>query len=807
MSKLIRKTSFTGGEINQALVKRSNLVKVVTGLKTARNMLVGKDGRLVNRTGTRNTIAAKSNTGNYLYIEVPNTDYLVEVTNLNIRRINMLTGSVINTTSDITDADIPSIDWCISSKYVGDLGFTEREINAKCVVFFKKGSPIRIYDIDGVNAGVYGEAYYGIGTEKSWDASWGLVATGAPSGPEVEYVYTIVGLADRETLAIPLAVASPDLPIAAGQYNTITLTSDGGVLEAPLEYRWFRRQKDGGAYGYIGSSYGTGILPVVTKFVDYGQAADYTISPPLYVKSDVDQIEALAPKTGEMVQGRLLLGNTSDNSENLYASRTNHPFSFTRDFPLSDTSALLFKSGQSGAAEILKITDAGTLVVFTSVGIYSTLTRGALTYQNSILGYVGSAIINEKLKPVKMNDVTLFVDITDNSIKILDFSNNRQNYNSEDITVYSGHLFQGKTITSWAVQRYGDPILWAVMSDGTVTCFTFNDSQELRAWTRCDFRGATVKFVTSAGIGAGHRIIFMVERNGVRTIETLTPRYGLTDKELCFLDASVYKNNPLHTVLGTTLEAAGFTFSTVGPDLWEGDVRLNSLVPVFTSAMIGEIYRQFDSTGSAIDYKCTSVPATTQAIFTKNPEKPYDEVSESFRTNIVLYETFTTVTGLAHLEGQNVGVYSDGAVVASPLNDIENLPNITVLGGQVTIPRAAFCTVGIPYAYDTGTNQINSDDPKVTLAAKTITKAAIDSNQSKGFYVGPEFPANDSLIGMQEPDLVKIDNPTNAALPASTETLEATIENDWKSKGQICIRGVDPVQFELTSIIAYVTFS
>lgn len=806
MSRLIRKTSFTGGEVNKNLIERYNLVKVQAGLETARNCIVTKDARLISRDGTEFYRTGSTTSGNYMYIEVPNTNYILEITDLKCRRHDMSAGTYIDINTDIEDADIPELDFCVSNKYADS---SSHEGNVTVVLLFQKGKVIKIIFMSGS----FDTAGYGI-LVGNYIVSSTLVATGAPSGYEVEYAVTVVKPDGQETLLQYQPYVTPKLPITASQFNTLTIVTGANlaaVHPAALEYRFYRRPKDGGAYGYVGSSFDqvSGLFGTfVIKFVDFGQPADFSHSPPKYVVANIAEVENLHPKTGTVIGGRLYIGNTSDNGEYIYGSRVNHPMNFTRDFPYSDDSALLLKAGQTGAAKVLKIADGGgTVIDFTEVGIYANAKGPITPTSNSALFKVGSSVINEKLQPLSFKDFLLFVDKTDNSIKKLDFANSRQNYNSDDLTVFSGHLFEGKTIVSWTAQRYGDPIVWASMDDGSLISFTFDDSQELRAWCRHDFYNGLVRWVTSYGTGANSKVVVVVERNGVRYIEKLNNRFA-TANQTKLLDSAVYLEKSLHSVLGTTVTALGLTFTDLssGGD-WTGDVRLNSTAGLFTGAMIGKIYRQFDSKGQAIDYKCTSVPSVNQAIFTKNPESPYDEVSIQYRSNIVLYETFTTLTSLGHLEGENVSVYCDNSVVASPLNDIQNLPKITVSGAQITIPRSAFASAGLPFVCDVGTFEIISEDPKIAVAAKTTGQVYIKTAKSKGFYVGPEFPANDSVIGMSEPDLFDVDNPQNAALPEKTKRYRVTLTNDWKSNGRVCIRVVDPVRLELLSIIANVTFS
>lgn len=109
-----------------------------------------------------------------------------------------------------------------------------------------------------------------------------------------------------------------------------------------------------------------------------------------------------------------------------------------------------------------------------------------------------------------------------------------------------------------------------------------------------------------------------------------------------------------------------------------------------------------------------------------------------------LYQTYNQVTGLTHLEGESVSVFVDGYVVASPNNDQENFPTVTVTSGTITLPnsiRGAIIVVGRPITADIKTLNVSTVEQSPTmLESLNINKLYMRVRNTRGLYVDNVFP-------------------------------------------------------------------
>ncbi len=128
------------------------------------------------------------------------------------------------------------------------------------------------------------------------------------------------------------------------------------------------------------------------------------------------------------------------------------------------------------------------------------------------------------------------------------------------------------------------------------------------------------------------------------------------------------------------------------------------------------------------------------------------------------------------------------------------------MAGSLSIPRAAFATVGLPYVSDIGTTDIKStQDLKIAVSSRLSGKIYCKTdNDSKLFYAGGYFGADDTLDGMKRSEEMFV-NTNERSL--RVRTFETILVADWNNGGRVCIRVVDPVEFRLLSITTAVNIS
>ena len=135
---------------------------------------------------------------------------------------------------------------------------------------------------------------------------------------------------------------------------------------------------------------------------------------------------------------------------------------------------------------------------------------------------------------------------------------------------------------------------------------------------------------------------------------------GATFKEFIGTDASVYYNSNLLTEIA----APQATVAPVTPGVWDGPLKITPSVSAFGNAP-GEVVRFYTSEFEYIDMTVTD---NTAGVLTVTPESEFPSASAVITTAQGLWRTYTTLTGLGHLNGKKVSVRLDGFTHASPLS-------------------------------------------------------------------------------------------------------------------------------------------
>jgi hypothetical protein len=797
-------SSFAAGELDPALHERTTFDKYQSGLATARNGLIGKTGRYVSRPGRILYKKTKNSNEKVRIYNPPNTNCLIELGPLYIRMHYISTPSAtpFEFAHSFTEDDLPNIEF-LTNKYR--------------TYVFCEGKVPKVYFID-INNDLVQEDTTPFFTP-TIPTSVSITPNGPPTGYAVQYVATLIK--DGQESLVSTSVLAGSIPIVTNHSNTIKFR--GLVADAPTELNVYRRPTNGGVFGFIGSTtfFADAGPNRDFTFEDLGGGADYTHNPPEYIKITLvgrDQLAFTDPlqyksKTAAIYQQRLLLSN-NDDLEAIIASRTGYANNFTRDFPLGSDSALQFKAGANGFAKVLRLLENDGLVVFTEIGIF--LHTGALTTTNLSLTQKGNWIIDDNVAPIGVPGGAIFIDYRTNTVRQLGWSEEAQSYTGKELSAYSNHLFTGKRAVSWCFEEGDTPVLWIALDDGTYVSFTWEPEQQMNAWTRHDTEAGLVEHVCSGGIA--NKTVFLVNQDGERYIEMTVPRYvsGVTletDPEaymghsIAAMDSMLSYRTKLNDSL---LTDDFFTIAPVVSGEWDGPLRITTNASnIFDSPGIGDvgkIYRFFDDDKTSIDLEVTINVGPRDITV-----QPSSEFPSSHALDARLYNTGTTFTGLTHLEGEYPSVMVDGYVVSSPNNDVENYPALQVVGGELTLPsdmRGAIVHIGQPITYDFQPLDIDTVEQRPTLVESlTVNKVLMKVYKSRGLYLGIKFPANNKVTGMFEIDQKKSDYEAenevigNRFEQPSTQRIEMTLPGDWKSQGKFALRQVDPLHFEILSII------
>ena len=799
--------SFSSGEIDPILHDRVTLEKFQKGLATARNVIVGKTGSLLSRFPRAHFIKAKNNGETIKLFSPPNSEALLEWGNQYVRIYDFDGVLAADLSHALLEADLPNMHFTASGPYV--------------YVFVAGKQALKLLYDDATPAFISAANMFAVPTAPT---SLVITANGTPAGYPVHYLVTKV-VNGEESLGVENTSGTYNKPDATGQSNTLVfqIDADSANIDKYNEIRVYRRPAAGGAYGFLGSSTdiydNAGALDA--NFEDLGGLADFTNGiQDIITKIGLDgqSVEDLNPKTGAVYQQRLLI-TTEDDEEAILASRPGFQNNFYRDFPYDDDSSLKFKSGTTGFARVLRIIENDGLIVFTTIGVFVSV--GTLSIDNLALEKKGSWVIDDAIPPLAVPGGVFFVDKATNTIRQLIYSQDILTYQSLDQSIFSNHLFRQKTIESWGFQSGVAPMIVVSFSDGTFATFTYHFEHQMRAWTRHD---SAYPVEQVEGTGVADSTFFVTNKDGNRYIEISLPRHVsastfATNPEAdklspnAFMDAVKTQSNLLNdSLVGSDV----FLLVPIVADTWDGSLTLtcgtSAIFTTGTFGQVGTIMRFFDTSDKAqVDLEVTARTSDNEVTVNPTAEFPSAQASD-FR----LYETFTTVTGLDHLEGENVGILLDGYVSNSPYNDVERYTAVTVSSGSITIPqneRGAIIVVGRPIAADIKTLNISTVEQQPTLIESiNVDKIYIRIHETRGLYVSNEFPEEStgsidgtSVEGMEDLDIFDVPSETdiigNRYKAPDSKRIEQTIPGTWETSGKIAIRQVDPVHFEILSII------
>jgi hypothetical protein len=273
-------------------------------------------------------------------------------------------------------------------------------------------------------------------------------------------------------------------------------------------------------------------------------------------------------------------------------------------------------------------------------------------------------------------------------------------------------------------------------------------------------------------------------------------------------------------LLNDDLTDDDLTLTPVVADTWDGDLTLSCVDDaIFTAAgmgLVGTVFRYYDAEKVSFDLTVTARANDNSVTVSPNVEFP-----SGANSNPRLWEAKATFTGLDHMDGESVAVVRDGYVHASPNNSKENYTAITVSSGSITLNDSLLGShvhVGRPFTCDVETLDIDTVEQRPVInESMTINKMYIRVFRTRGFYVSSRFPADDTLDGLDITDMHSVDMGDISLLDSDYEDanpiigdrydqpvdkrIEVTMPGDWDTQGKICIRNVDPIHFEILSIM------
>lgn len=409
---------------------------------------------------------------------------------------------------------------------------------------------------------------------------------------------------------------------------------------------------------------------------------------------DGDLVRTEEPTCVAYHDGRLIFGGTAERPNYLFASRLGDWYNFDQYPIVKADDSILFGLAGRRYEEIRSIVPGRSLLVFTSGSEWAV--DGGQPGQPITPTSLSARQRTERgstwLDALKVgDDHVLFVQRKGTVVRDLAYDGEKGTYQNSDLSLFSHHLFAGKTVVDWCWQEDPWSVVWVVLDDGTLVSLTFLPEHRVIAWVQHDLGGDGVaEAICSIPEGEEDVVYLLVRRGYVRSIERLATRVVDDVDEGIFLDSCL-----------------SYTFST----------------------------------------------------------------------------PTTAVTGLDHLEDQQVYALADGAVQGP----------FTVSSGAITLTTAASRVhVGLKYNADFGSLDAPPGEGKTRIRA--VKQAWVELEASAGrIQAGPDFDHLETWSGNEAEESAATDG-------LVTGQARILTTSRWGHGGRVCVRQSDPLPCTILAV-------
>lgn len=496
------------------------------------------------------------------------------------------------------------------------------------------------------------------------------------------------------------------------------------------------------------------------------------------------------PGTATFHEDRLFLSGNTKFPQRVDGSVTGDYTNFqpsATDGTVTSAHALSFTLNSSDVNVVKWITsDEKGLLVGTSSSEWTIRPASSLEALSAtnVVAKKGSSYGAIGVQAVQVGRSSLFIQKTGKKVRDFRYYYDVDGFRSADLTLLSEHI-TGEGLTQIALQKDPQQIIWAAREDGALIGFAYEREFETIkvGWHRHVLGGygdkakgqAKVKSVAviPSADGLSDELWLAVERwNGttwVVNIEYMTSYHTYEDdfKNAFFVDCGLTYDNPLliESVVGVSLGTeTGIVIIAHG--LSNGDRVILDSIPG-TEELNGRVYVVSDALADSFKLKDLEGNYIDSSDYTAYA---YDGTNPGYARKLV-----TTVSGLSHLEGQEVMVVADGVAVSGK----------TVSSGAITLDSpAAIIHVGFGYTSDLQLLRAEAGSTDGTSMGKTRRTHRLGMNllNINGLQIGASFEKLNNVIFKKTTDAADKATPLFSGI--TSHTFEATYDFD----NQICFR-------------------
>lgn len=588
-----------------------------------------------------------------------------------------------------------------------------------------------------------------------------------------------------EITAIDATTGEESLPSAPFAYNTSNATINNTVSWGPGTnvsiYNVYRAVN--GVFGFIGYTN-------TTAFADINYTPTLSTTPP----GARDPFTGVGnyPACSQYFQQRHIRGGSMNNPDTLYMSQTGRFYNMSVSVPSTASDAITAQLVSREVNVIRHLVPMRDLIAMTA-GQEWKISAGTTGFSASDLSFNAQGTWGcSHLEPIVVGLTMLWAPENQVSVRYAAYTYLKDAYTGDEATLLSSHMFTpNNQLIDWSFGHFPDPLILGVRSDGSMVCCTWQEEQQMNAWTRWYTNGGVraVDIVrpnlsaTNLDDAAYIVVDRLVAGGVVRLIERLHTRRFTDVRDAFFVDAGLSYDNPVTIARVYVGPHGGNTLiGSVAHGYQNGDtIDITDIIWNAPTDAIGNVTQPDQLNGHR--YVVTVVDANNYTV-------PIDSTGWiTYLAGGTSRKVTQTVTGLDHIEAASVIALADGNVITG----------LTVTDGSVTLPIAA-SRIHIGMGYNTDVETLDMEAPQGTIQgkAKIIPMVTLRIKDTRGHLVGP---SSDQLIESKQRLYENMGDPV--ALETGDD--QVIIPANWSLKCRIFVRQLNPLPLHILDIIPTIT--
>lgn len=236
------------------------------------------------------------------------------------------------------------------------------------------------------------------------------------------------------------------------------------------------------------------------------------------------------PSTVTFWEQRIWFGNTNNNPQKIWASKSANFEDFTTG--TADDDAIEFTLATGQVNSIQWMTSSNALLIGTAGGELAITSDGPQITPTDIQIRRQTAHGSANLQSVQIGSATLFLQRAKRKIRRMQYIFEADGYQADDLTILADHVTRSG-VSQMAWQEEPDSLLWCAREDGVLAALTFKPEERVIGWARHVLGGSFFggdAVVESVSVIPGNAASGSEERDEVwfivkRTINGSTVRY------------------------------------------------------------------------------------------------------------------------------------------------------------------------------------------------------------------------------------------------------------------------------------------